>query len=297
MRYRIRHTTKYAYDDPVAVCHNLVRLAPRTSARQTVNSYRLVVSPDAMLIGERTDLFGNRVQYFSIDESHHGLSLTAISEVGVEPSSEPQAKSLTWESVRAQIHSAAAPLPLAACRFAYASPHVPLNDKVREYAAPSFTPGRSILEAAKDFTARLHNDFDYDPRATTVSTPISVALEQRAGVCQDFAHVQIAGLRAMGLAARYVSGYLRTLPPPGKERLVGADASHAWLSVYVGDGAWVDLDPTNNCVPGTDHVTVAIGRDYGDVCPIQGVFVGGGSHTMSVSVDVAPLTAKPTTTP
>ncbi len=152
-----------------------------------------------------------------------------------------------------------------------------------------FTPGRPIVEALRDLTARINDEFEFNPHATTVSTPVMEAFDQRAGVCQDFAHVQIACLRSLGLAARYVSGYLRTLPPPGKPRLVGADASHAWLSLYCGDAGWVDADPTNNVLPVTDHVTVAHGRDYADVCPVRGVFVGGGNHTMSVSVDVAPL--------
>lgn len=284
MRYRIRHTTKYEYSDPVAVCHNVVRLTPRTTAVQTVDSYRLIVHPDPSDFVERTDVFGNRVEYFSIQGAHKGLSLTAVSDLLVEAVPAPT-ESPAWEAVRDGL---AAGENAATYRFVFPSLHAPLESALRDYAQPSFTPGRPIIDVARDFTTRLHADFKYDPRATTVSTPVLEAFEKRAGVCQDFAHLQIAGLRAMGLAARYVSGYLRTIPPPGKKRLVGADASHAWLSVYCGPAGWVDFDPTNDCIPQSDHITSAIGRDYGDVCPIQGVFVGGGSHTMSVSVDVEP---------
>ncbi|MEM6799626.1 MAG: transglutaminase family protein, partial [Planctomycetota bacterium] len=174
-------------------------------------------------------------------------------------------------------------------QFAFPSALAPTSPTLAEYAAESFTPGRPIVESLRDLNARINKDFDYDPRATTVTTPVLEAFAKRAGVCQDFAQVGISCLRSLGLAARYVSGYLRTAPPPGKPRLVGADASHAWLSLYCGELGWVDADPTNNTLAGADHVTVAVGRDYSDICPIQGVFVGGGSHVMSVSVDVAPI--------
>jgi transglutaminase-like putative cysteine protease len=292
MRYRIKHTTKYAYDDPVAVCHNLVHLAPREHANQKCESYRLIIVPEPSDLLRRMDTFGNPEEFFSIQEPHRGLTLSATStlEVAAPPSPAPGAP---WEQVR----DALAGLGLGdkqqaaarAYQFAFASPLTPLSPRLAEYAAASFPPGRPIVEALGDLTARINDEFEFNPEATTVSTPVIQAFDQRAGVCQDFAHVQIACLRSIGLAARYVSGYLRTLPPPGKPRLVGADASHAWLSLYCGDEGWVDADPTNNVLPTTDHVTVAHGRDYADVCPIRGVFVGGGSHSMSVSVDVAPL--------
>lgn len=289
MRYRIRHTTKYAYSDTVAVCHNLVRLAPRAFGGQTLDSYRLIVSPDPADLTKRIDLFGNRVEFFSIQRAHQTLTLTAISDVEVhEPTATEETASPAWETVRDSLRNVADADAFKAYRFVFPSVHAPRNATLRDYAAASFTPGRPILEAATEFTSRMHADFEYDPRATTVSTPVLEAFNARAGVCQDFAHVAIACLRSLGLAARYVSGYLRTIPPPGKPRLVGADASHAWLSVFCGPVGWVDFDPTNDCIPGTDHITVAIGRDYADICPIQGVFVGGGTHTMAVSVDVEP---------
>ena len=288
VRYRINHTTKYTYAEPVAVGYNLVHLAPRSIGVQKQEGHRLIVLPEPVDLARRTDSFGNRTDYFSIEEAHWGLSLSATSEVVVGESASPGAGP-AWETVRDALPDAAPDEWVLPHRFAFPSPLVPEAEQLAKYAQVSFTAGRPIVEALRDLTARIHADFDYDPRATTVTTPVLQSFQQRAGVCQDFAHVAIACLRSIGLAARYVSGYLRTLPPPGKPRLVGADASHAWLSLYCGEMGWVDADPTNNVIPSTDHVTLAIGRDYSDVCPIQGVYVGGGSHTMSVSVDVAPL--------
>ena len=292
MRYRITHTTKYAYAQPVAVCHNLVRLAPRTSVRQQRDSYRLIILPEPADLVPHRDAFGNQIEYFSIQQPHHGLSLCATSELVVGDRREP-GEGAAWERVRDQLPAVASPASedraVPPHQFAFASKLVPRSAELADYALHSFTPGRPIVDAVRDFNARIHADFEYDSRATTVTTPVLEAFVGRAGVCQDFAHVAIACLRSIGLAARYVSGYLRTLPPPGQPRLVGADASHAWLSVYCGDAGWVDIDPTNNLLPATDHVTLAIGRDYSDVAPIQGVFVGGGGHALEVSVDVAPL--------
>ncbi|OYW11667.1 MAG: hypothetical protein B7Z55_19015 [Planctomycetales bacterium 12-60-4] len=181
------------------------------------------------------------------------------------------------------------PLTLEALQFTFDSPSVTAPAAVGQYAAESFPAGRPILEGVRHLTTRIHEDFKFDPRATTVSTPVVEVFEHRRGVCQDFAHLEIAALRSLGIPARYVSGYLRTIPPPGRPRLVGTDASHAWLSVYCGEAGWIDVDPTNDCIVSTDHITVAWGRDYSDVCPIKGVFVGGGTHQMTVSVDVQPL--------
>lgn len=291
MRYRIRHTTKYAYSEPVAVCHNLVRLAPRATERQAVRSYRLVVAPEPSDLVQRDDPLGNRVDYFSIQEAHHGLSLSAFSEIEVKESASAVMGSTTVEQLQEDLRRRDKPNTAEAYRFVFPSHHVPLLHRLKQYGEVSFAPTRSVIEGARELTTRIYNDFEYDPRATNVSTPISEAFEKRAGVCQDFAHLQIACLRTLGVPARYVSGYLRTIPPEGQERLVGADASHAWVSVYCGSAGWVDFDPTNDCIPGGDHVTVGYGRDYADVCPIQGVFVGGGQHTMEVSVDVEPLSA------
>lgn len=290
MKYKVTHTTKYVYTDAVSVCHNQVHLAPRESTRQKCSWHRLLIHPEPAERGKRLDYFGNPVDYFSIHDSHLGLTVTATSQVEVLPrvvASED--KSPTWETVAAVAREDRSPAGLIVHQFLYDSPCVRQLPELRAFAEPSFPTGRSIVEAATDLNARIHTEFAYDPRATTVNTPLEQVLKQRRGVCQDFAHLAIGCLRAMGLPARYVSGYLRTIPPPGQPRLVGADASHAWLSVYCGPLGWVDLDPTNNVLPTTDHLTVAWGRDYSDVCPIQGVFVGGGQHTMTVSVDVEPL--------
>lgn len=286
MLYRIRHTTKYAYTDTVSVCHNLVRLHPVSAARQTTRTYSLVISPEPTDLVTRIDAFGNQVQYFSIQDAHRSLSLTSFCEVEVGDTAALPQVGPTWEEVRETLMTQRYALN-DVFRFVFASSRAPDTPEIRDYAAPSFPPGRPLHDAVLDLTRRIHEDFEYQSGATHVDTPVLEALQRRVGVCQDFAHIQIACLRSLGLAARYVSGYLRTVPPTGKPKLVGADESHAWASVWCGDAGWIDFDPTNNCIPSTDHVTLAIGRDYSDVAPVQGVFVGGGAQTVSVSVDVA----------
>ena len=290
MRYRISHSTRFGYSAPVPVCHNQVHLAPRTLGQQRCSSFSLLVNPIPTNRIQRLDYFGNHVDYFTIQSPHHGLNVTAVSNIEVLPKAEVTTEEApTWDQV---VDSLADP-PTTACidayQFTFSSAHIPLDAEYAEYAAQSFVKGRNIVEAALELTGRIFRDFKYDPRATTVSTPVSEVFGARSGVCQDFAHLEIACLRSLGLPARYVSGYLRTIPPPGKPRLVGADASHAWLSVFCGELGWIDFDPTNNVIPNTDHITLAWGRDYRDVCPIRGVFVGGGDHSLSISVDVAPV--------
>lgn len=290
MKYKITHTTTYHYGEAVPVCHNEVHLTPRESNRLACRQHRLSIKPHPEAVGRRYDYFGNLLHHFSIQENHRRLCVTSISRVEVLPRS-PLAfeQSPSWESVRDGLQGEMSDERLEAMQFVLESPSITLLPGLREYAEPSFPSGRPILAAVRNLTDRIHTDFKFDPRATTVNTPLEDVLELRRGVCQDFAHLQIGCLRSLGLAARYVSGYLRTIPPPGKPRLVGADASHAWLSVFCDDVGWIDVDPTNNCFPSTDHITVAWGRDYTDVCPIKGVFVGGGTHSMKVSVDVEPL--------
>lgn len=253
-----------------------------------------MVHPEPFEVSNRDDYFGNHVSYFSIDHAHRGLTVTATSQVIVSDDDELAAEATTpWEDVVTQLQTDRTAATLDAYQFVFATRRTKPFAALADYARESFTPKRPILEATLDLTARVHKDFSYDPRATTVQTPIREVFENRRGVCQDFAQLQVACLRSLGLAGRYVSGYLRTHPPPGKPRLVGADASHAWLSVYCGKDGWVAVDPTNNVRTSSDHITVAWGRDYNDVCPIQGVIVGGGEHRLSVSVDVAP--EEPTT--
>ncbi len=288
MTYRVTHTTSYRYGKVVSLCHNLVHLTPRTYARQTCLLNRLQVTPAPKLCVEQADFFGNRATYFMVEEPHEHLTLTAVSETNVLPFTAPQASATPpWESVRGFLAEDHSPQGLEARQFVFDSRYVKASAELAAYATPSFPADRPVLEAARDLTRRIYQDFRYDPRATTVSTPLHEVLELRHGVCQDFAHLQIGCLRALGLSARYVSGYLRTYPPPGQERLVGADASHAWLSVYCPGFGWVDLDPTNDLIPSDGHLVLAWGRDYDDVSPVKGVNLGGGRHSVAVGVDVA----------
>jgi transglutaminase-like putative cysteine protease len=291
VKFHVSHTTTYQYSDSVAVCHNQVHLTPRESPRQTCFYHRLRIQPTPSTTGRRQDYFGNPLNYFSIHEAHRKLTLRAVSKVAVQsrPPLDP-ARTLPWEQVVEGLRNDFSSTGLAAFQYQFDSPRVPRSALFAEYARVSFSPGRPILEAALDLTDRIHRDFKYDAGATSVQTPALQAFEARHGVCQDFAHVQIGCLRSLGLASRYVSGYLLTHPPPGRPRLVGVDASHAWLALYCGPLGWIDFDPTNNVITDTEHITLAWGRDYGDVCPVEGVFVGGGQHRLSVAVDVAPLT-------
>ncbi len=290
MLYRVTHTTKYMYSEQVPVCHNKVHLAPRNTAHQNCNDYRLTIHPEPAFRGVHYDFFGNRVDYFCIQDASRNLTVTATSHVDVAGQPRPQQDDPpAWEEIRDRLARPKSNEDFEACLYTTASEFVRCDPAFADYARPSFSSGRHVLEASRDLMTRIHKEFSYDTRATNISTPVEEVLEKKAGVCQDFAHLQISCLRSLGLAARYVSGYLRTVPPPGRPRLEGADASHAWLSVYCGSLGWVDIDPTNDVITETDHVTLGFGRDYGDVCPIQGVFVGGGDHSMSVSVDVLPL--------
>jgi transglutaminase-like putative cysteine protease len=249
-----------------------------------------LIKPQPTVLERRIDYFGNHVTSFAIQEPHTKLVVTAVSKVHVAPLA-PIApdETASWETVRDHLRSPQSARNLEACQFTFDSPHVKCSEGLKDYAAQSFTPNRPILAAALELTERIHREFRYDKTATTVSTPLEDVLRLRRGVCQDFAHLEIGALRSLGLAARYISGYLLTLPPPGQPRLIGADASHAWITVYCGDAGWVDLDPTNNLIPSTSHISLAWGRDYSDVCPINGVFIGGGQHGMNVWVDVLPL--------
>lgn len=290
MRYNIRHTTLYSYTDPIPVCHNLVHLAPRDTPAQSCREHRLAVDPFPSVRAKRRDYFGNDVEFFSIQEAHDGLSVTAMSLVDVaSPVLKKGLRTPAWEELATSIPTNLTPPGLAVYYLSLPSPRIKPSEALGDYARRSFTARRPIFDAVLDLTARIHDDFAFDPKATTVYTQPEDLLSIRRGVCQDFAHLQIACLRSLGLAARYVSGYVATTAPPGMPRLAGADASHAWVSVFCGPLGWVDFDPTNDAVVGDQHVTIGWGRDYGDVCPIQGVFVGGGQHSMKVSVDMIPL--------
>mgnify|MGYP001549006557 CR=1 FL=1 len=288
VKYEITHTTQYSYSEPVPVCHNVVHLAPRTLAHQTCRKFSLLLTPAPPYQRRHVDFFGNRVDFFSIHVAHLGLSVTARSRVEVQPVELPYAAdTVSWNRIVDEVRRDDSPEGLSVYQIAFPSRHIPCAHEFASYAMPSFANDRPILEAAVELTDRIHRDFRYDSQATTISSSPLDVLEGRAGVCQDFAHLQLACLRSLGIPARYVSGYVRTEPPVGQARLIGADASHAWLAVWCGREGWFDLVPTNNLLPTVDHISVAWGRDYADVCPIQGVALGGVQHLMSVSVDVS----------
>ncbi len=288
MIYRVTHRTRYRYAERVALCHNVAHLAPREAPRQRCLRTRLHIDPAPDVCQVRVDYFGNPTTFFTIQQPHDQLTVAAEHVVEVGPYEPPVGETPAWEEAAARVREDLSPAGLEAREFLFDSPYVAVHPDLREYALGSFLPGRPWLEGVRDLTARIHRDFRYDGRATTVTTPLAEAFEARRGVCQDFAHVQIGCLRSLGLPARYVSGYLQTLPPPGRPRLVGADASHAWVSAYCPGLGWVDVDPTNDVVPSDRHVLLAWGRDYDDVCPVKGVILGGGDHTIAVAVDVVP---------
>jgi transglutaminase-like putative cysteine protease len=278
----------------VSICHNEIRLTPRKTPSQDCLHTILEVEPAPALLNPEVDYFGNLLSFFTLEEPHQRMVVTAESELVLEPrATPPPEKTLPWNKLRERFARDLTDEGLAAFSFTFESPLVQTLPELEEYVAPSFPTGAPVLEAVLDLTRRIHRDFAYRPGATSVTTPLAEMFAARAGVCQDFAHLEIACLRALGLAARYVSGYVRTRSSTGRERLVGADASHAWLSVYCGEAGWVDLDPTNDVVPTDQHLTLAYGRDYGDVSPIKGVLLGGGEHSVEVAVHVAALEEKP----
>ncbi len=280
--YDIRHATRYEYGEPVSISHHLARLRPRELAHQECLHHELEIVPAPSIASTHTDYFGNPTEFLSVQGAHRVLEVRARSRV-VMRSREVVAPEETpaWE---AAIDRGALPLDAVECTFN--PPSLEVNAEIADYARGSFPAGRPLLDAVLDLTARIHGDFVFDPRVTTVATPLADAFRLRRGVCQDFARLEIACLRTLGLAAHYVSGYLETTPPPGTPRQMGADASHAWLAVYCPGAGWIDVDPTNNLLPTTSHVTLAWGRDYGDVSPLRGVMLGGGAHSLSVEVDM-----------
>lgn len=288
MIYRVRHVTTYRYGEPVLLSHHAAHLSPRDTLGQRHSDVRLSISPPPAVLQEgKRDYFGNPVTFFTIQESHSKLVVDASFTVETSPQPAlPHLDATAWDRVAADLAGGAKPQTAEALDFLFPSYQVPHLAEARDYAAASFPAGRSLAEAVTDLMGRIHADFTFDPEATAIGTPLAEVFAERRGVCQDFAHLGIACLRAMGLAARYVSGYIRTNPPLGKEKLVGADASHAWLSVFLPGWGWLDLDPTNNALAGEDHITVAWGRDYDDVSPLKGVVLGGGHHKVDVGVDV-----------
>jgi transglutaminase-like putative cysteine protease len=298
MLLHVLHETVYKYTPTVKTAQHMAHLKPAHNAQQELLRHSLAVDPQPVQRSETIDAYGNARAFFSLAARHEVLTIVADSVVRTH-TPQPPVNTIAWEQVRENLryHRASAWDP--ASGFMFASPYVPRHADFLAYARPSFTPGRPLIEAAQDLTRRIHADFAYESDVTDANTPALEALKLRKGVCQDFAHVMLACLRSLELPARYVSGYLLTEPPPGRARLVGSAASHAWVSVYVpaqeGPGHWLDLDPTNNRAAGDDYVTLAIGRDYSDVSPMRGVIYGGAKHTLRVAVTVTPLPAGHTT--
>jgi transglutaminase-like putative cysteine protease len=287
MTYHITHRTLYEYDAPVAVSHHVARLEPRATAAQARESYALTIFPEPGLRQSRQDYFGNPLCFFSIQEVHRRLEIITHSRVAVRPGPPPALElSPDWEQAARMFRDPVSPEVVEPYQFVFNSPQVRTSFELADYAEESFPAGTPVLAGARDLTRRIFRDFKFDPSATTVATPLEEVWEKRRGVCQDFAHLGIACLRSLGLPARYVSGYLRTHPPEGQPRRVGADASHAWFAIYCHRLGWVDFDPTNDVQPAEEHITVAYGRDFGDVSPVAGILTGGGEHEVKVSVDV-----------
>jgi transglutaminase-like putative cysteine protease len=287
MLFSVHHRTTYRYAGTVSLSYHAAHLRPLDLAHQTCRGHRLQIEPLPASLEEERDYFGNGVTTFTIARGHNRLVVDSVSEVEMlERPDDPMIGGASWEAIVAEAAHPADDPGLAAAEFTFASPAAEPSREVADYAALSFTPDRSLRDCALDLCGRIYRDFTFDSTATTISTPPAEVLKLGRGVCQDFAHLMIAGCRALGVPARYVSGYLETAPPRGAARMIGADASHAWVSIHAGGGVWLDFDPTNDRMAGLGHITVALGRDYRDISPLRGVILGGGRHSVDVGVDV-----------
>lgn len=290
---QVEHETTYAYEGDVELAHHLAYLRPISNAYQEVISSDLDIYPTPDAHQQNKDVFGNQRDFFSYHQTHDRLSVIARLEV-ISKDLNPETIircQVQWEDIRDQLRYAAGKPYLSASEFVYPSPYVPYVAAIKDYALVSFTPGRRMVDASYELCQRIFKDFKYSPTATEINTPVWEAFKKREGVCQDFAHILIAAIRSIGLSAQYVSGYLLTKPPPGQKKLRGADASHAWASVYCPGipGDWLELDPTNNMIANSNHVRLALGRDFGDVSPLRGVIRGGGEHQLNVAVTAEEL--------
>lgn len=290
MRYAVSHRTAYQYRTPVAQSHHVVHLKPRMLPRQTLVHHSLLIDPAPVAMSDVVDYYGNLTTLLRIDETHTEFIVHARSTVDLAFAPFPDLMAgPAWEDVARLNWQPGGTMDIEVSQFIARSRHVPYSDDIAAFARASFTPGRPILDGAMHLTQRIFSEFRFDAKATDVSTPVARVLEIKRGVCQDFAHLTLAVMRSLGLPARYVSGYLMTRPPPGQIKLKGADASHAWISVWSPYAGWIDFDPTNGIIPEREHITVAFGRDYDDISPISGVLLGGGEQTMVVAVDVEPI--------
>jgi transglutaminase-like putative cysteine protease len=298
MLLQLIHETHYQYTPAVENADHVLHLSPPSNRAQTVLAHHLDISPVPQHVRATEDVYGNRCSFFSLQGSHEELTVTAHSTVQTHAAQRAPASHLPWDRVREMFRYRVGAPYNSAWEFLFASPYVPRDAAFADFASPSFAPGMPLLEAAADLMTRIHQNMVYDGESTDVNTPALAALQQGKGVCQDFAHIMVACFRAMGLPARYVSGYMLTQPAPGQSRLIGCDASHAWASVYCPgidgeNGQWFDFDPTNNRAPGEDYITLATGRDFLDVSPLRGVIRGGAQHDLRVAVTVMPLQAIP----
>lgn len=285
-RYSISHKTTYNYSAPVIQSNHLLHLEPRQVGNQTIIRHSLIVEPAPAWKTERMDYFGNRATLISLEAEHTNLSVTARTGVDVVKVEKPDfMNSMPWEGVAQDLYHQTSEISQYICHSDYIS----IGPEIYAFAREAIEDNLPILEAARRLTEHIYENFKFDNTVTDVSTPVTTVLEQKSGVCQDFAHLEIAALRSLGLAARYVSGYILTHPPEGQEKLAGTDATHAWISVWAPEIGWVDFDPTNNCVPSGEHISVAYGRDFADVSPMSGILLGGGDHLVSVAVDVVPV--------
>ncbi len=288
MIFDVTHRTTFRYEQPVSVSQHVLHLAPRAHPRQRRIAWSLQVTPAPSTRSDSADYFGNPVSYLTVQRPHDQLLVESRARIDVfgRERAVVLESGPSWEAVGDAVR-AAEPAALEVSEFAFFSPYVAGNLAVLDFAQASFPAGRPLLAGVMDLTTRIYEEFEYRGGVSDVSTPVPDVLSMRQGVCQDFAHLEIACLRSLGLPARYVSGYLLTRPPPGQPKLAGADASHAWISVWAPDRGWIDFDPTNNVIPDEEHITIAWGRDYGDVSPINGFILGGGAHSVGVAVDVA----------
>lgn len=286
----VAHGNLFVYNQSVSIARHALRLTPRNTPHQRCYRTEFLMTPMPDVNTETIDFYGNTTHFVTVQEEHSVFAIEARSLVEVAPGLTPNPLSTPpWESVRDDLRSDITADGLSAYDFSFDSPYSSTPIDLRDYALKSFTPGRPILDAAIDLMNRVFDEFEYDGEATDLSTPVAEVYEMKRGVCQDFAHFMIACIRQIALPARYVSGYLLTYPPKGQEKLIGSDASHAWCSIYCPGSGWIDLDPTNNKIPGDEHITLAWGRDYSDVSPIRGVIVGGAGQSLEVAVDVRPV--------
>lgn len=286
MLYSITHTTSYRYNQQVSLCHNIATLCPRSTATQICKSSKIAISPLPEVMDSHTDFFGNKVYYFVVEQEHDKLTVTVNSIVEKVPLTEERIiVNTSWELVRQLLNTSNGKF-MDEKQFIAATDITMPTEAIKAYAMQSFSAGHSLYQSALDLIQRIYKDFKFTPGFTTISTPLSTVMKERKGVCQDFAHLGISCIHSIGLPVRYVSGYIETIAPPGKEKLTGVDASHAWLSVFIPEMGWIDFDPTNNKIPDEQYITVGWGRDYFDIVPLKGIIMSSSSHEMKVSVDV-----------